>query len=311
MLYNTVMSKKSTTYSVLILCLFIGGAFFYSQKNKQIKPLESIKTNTKPKTKPLEEKPEVVTPKSTGYHSITLGTSKHGAQIIEAVGQDNLASVLSLNRIDIRHLQNNQVIIIPDSFEDPFETTSFPKNIPEISTVPKVMFIAQKEQEFGAYEYGVLIKFGGISTGKKSTPTASRLYYTNWKGKEVTSTSNDEWILKWNFNIANLGGIGIHEYELPGYPASHSCIRLSATDAQWFYDWADQWILSEDEKLLASGTPTLVFGTYGYGKTAPWKNLVQDPNATKVDMESLKETLLPYLSDIQKKQEERNLIKTN
>jgi lipoprotein-anchoring transpeptidase ErfK/SrfK len=302
------MSKKSKTYSFLILCLFITGVVVYSQKKPILKSAPNTITKIETPT-PVVEKPVLIPSKKTGYSSITLGTTKHAAQIIEAVGQENLATVLSLNRIDVRHLQNNQVIVIPDSFEDPFATSSFPKSIPEIESVPKMMFVAQKEQEFAAYEYGVLIRFGGISTGKKSTPTSSKLYYTNWKGKEVISTSNDEWILKWNFNIANQDGIGIHEYELPGYPASHSCIRFAATDAKWFYDWADQWILSEDDKLLASGTPTLVFGSYGYGKTPPWKNLVQDPNATKVDINSLKETLTPYLSDIQEKQQERNLIK--
>lgn len=32
---------------------------------------------------------------------------------------------------------------------------------------------------------------------------------------------------------------GIHVGVLPGYPASHGCIRLSRKNAQKFYDWAD------------------------------------------------------------------------
>jgi lipoprotein-anchoring transpeptidase ErfK/SrfK len=243
--------------------------------------------------------------KEMAYHSITLGTEKHGGQLIAAVGQSNLAAVLSLNRIDIRHLQDNQVIIVPDSFEDPFALSSFPKTIPELATVSKMLFVAQREQEFGAYEYGVLVRFGGISTGKKATPTTSKLFYANWKGKEVVSTSNDEWILKWNVNIANKDGIGIHEYELPGYPASHSCIRFSAEDAEWFYNWVDNWILSPEEQLLAQGTPVLVFGEYAYGKAAPWKKLVGDPKATTITLESLQERINPLLEDIRKKQEER------
>jgi lipoprotein-anchoring transpeptidase ErfK/SrfK len=30
----------------------------------------------------------------------------------------------------------------------------------------------------------------------------------------------------------------IHAGYLPGYPASHGCVRLTAKNAQWFYQWA-------------------------------------------------------------------------
>lgn len=300
---------KKNTKTLLVVAgaaLILGGIFIYSKYG----PTASSKN--KPTTLPEPVVPEPLKPipkPDSSYHSITLGETKVGSQLLEAVGQENLAAVLSLNRVDIRHLQAGQVIIIPDSFsDDPFALSSFPKVIPELVTVPKIMFVAQREQEFGAYEYGVLVRSAGISTGKKTTPTASKLYYANWKGKEVISTSNDEWILKWNVNIANRDGIGIHEYELPGYPASHSCIRFSADDAKWFYEWVDTWILSPEEKLLAQGTPVLVFGDYAFGKTAPWKNLPEDPKATTLTLESMQELITPLLEDIQKKQDQRTSV---
>lgn len=292
------------TIAVILGVVVLGGIVFASKRAVLAPPPVSTPDTVKD---PDPTTPEPAPVKEMTYHSITLGTSKIGAQLVAAVGQDHLAEVLSLNRVDIKHLQNNQVIIIPDSFDDPFAVTSFPRTIPELTTVPKMMFIAQREQEFGAYENGVLVRFGGISTGKKATPTTSKLFYANWKGKEVTSTSNDEWILKWNVNIANKDGIGIHEYELPGYPASHSCVRLSAADAEWFYNWVDTWILSPEETLLAQGTPVLVFGEYGFGKTAPWKKLVEDPKATTISLESLQEKIIPLVEDIHKKQEERKV----
>lgn len=299
------MKKSTKTWIFTTSAILVFGGIFLYSKDKVAAPI-----NTDPITVvPVEPEPvvPVVVPRVEGsYHVITLGDTKIGAQLVEAVGKEHLAEVLSLNRIDIRHLQNNQVIVVPDVWsDDPLALSSFPKAIPELASVPKVMFIAQREQEFGAYEYGVLVRSGGISTGKKATPTASKLFYANWKGKEVISTSNDEWILKWNVNIANQDGIGIHEYELPGYPASHSCIRFSASDAEWFYGWVENWILSPEEKLLAQGTPVLVFGQYGFGKTAPWKNLPTDKNATTITLESMQERINPLLEDIKIKQDQR------
>lgn len=283
--------------------LLIGGALFLTTKNKSTTPV--------PGNTPSENPPVVIPKKELSYHTITLTSTKPGAELLAAVGEVNLSAVLSLNRVDIKHLQKDDVISVPDSFEDSWALSSFPKVIPELASVPKMMFIAQGVQEFGAYEYGTLVRFGGISTGKKSTPTTNKLFYTNWKGKEVISTANDEWILKWNFNVDNYDGIGIHEYELPGYPASHSCVRLSADDAKWFYDWADQWILSPDEELLASGTPVLIFGNYPFGQTAPWKRLAEDPHAMTISAESLGEQITPLLADIAEKQAQRQAVIDN
>ncbi len=302
------MKKTPAIILTTVVCLVIAGILIYS-KNKAVVPVPEPTIPEPVAPEPLKPIPKP----DSSYHSITLGETKVGAQLVEAVGQEHLSAVLSLNRVDIRHLQAGQEIVIPDVWsDDPLALSSFPKVIPELASVPKMMFIAQREQEFGAYEYGVLVRSGGISTGKKSTPTANKLYYANWKGKEVISTSNDEWILKWNVNIANRDGIGIHEYELPGYPASHSCIRFSADDAMWFYEWVENWILSPEEKLLAQGTPVLVFGDYAFGQTAPWKKLPEDKNALNISLESLQERIAPLLEDIKAKQDQRSsVINTN
>jgi lipoprotein-anchoring transpeptidase ErfK/SrfK len=296
--------KTTLKTSFIILALIGFGVFFYNKYTNtpsvSVIPSQDLPLPVVPIEEPKKE--------PISYKSITLVSDKPGKEVSDAVGFANLDVVLSLNRIDQKHFQKGMTIVYPDRYDDIFALSSFPKNIPELSTVPKMMLIAQKEQEFGAYEYGELVRFGGLSSGKKSTPTTSKLFYANWKGKEVISTVDDSWIMKWNVNIANKDGIGIHEYDLPGYPASHSCVRLSAKDALWFYDWVDTWVLSKEEKLLAQGTPVLIFGDYAFGQTAPWKKLAEDPNATKISLESLQEKIKPLLEDIQKKQEERDLV---
>jgi hypothetical protein len=288
------MNRKNNLLPILvpILLVVVGVAgYIFSQKslNFSPNPPKEVSVVEEP---PKPQEPEIL---PLTYSKITLLTDQPGKEVTDVVGFENLETVLSLNRIDQKHFQKGMTIVYPSRYDDLFALSSFPRNVPELSTTPKIIFVAQGIQEFGVYEYGTLVRFGGISTGKKSTPTPNGLFHTNWKGKEVISTSNDEWILKWNFNIDNLDGIGIHEYELPGYPASHSCIRFSAKDAEWFYNWADQWVLSEDgNQIIQKGTPVIVFGQYPFGELAPWKKLAENPYQMTLSVEDIKKELLQH-----------------
>ena len=69
----------------------------------------------------------------------------------------------------------------------------------------------------------------------------------------------------------------MHQYFLPGYPASHACVRMQEKDAKWIFDWAEQWKLSSRTgAVIKTGTPVIIFGEYAYGKTQPWLNLPTD-----------------------------------
>jgi lipoprotein-anchoring transpeptidase ErfK/SrfK len=96
------------------------------------------------------------------------------------------------------------------------------------------LLISYPIEAFGAYEQGKLVRWGPTSLGKKSTKTPTGLFFTNWKSKETISTEDSSWILKWYFNLVNSTGVSIHQYGLPGYPASHACARLYEEDAKWF-----------------------------------------------------------------------------
>jgi lipoprotein-anchoring transpeptidase ErfK/SrfK len=240
------------------------------------------------------------------YKTLTLKTADPVKEISDAVGADNAANILRFNRINSTYLKAGSTLVIPANPADFDALSPFPTDLPGAASIPKLMMVSQRVQAFGLYENGKLVKWGPVSTGKASTPTADKLYFTNWKGKEVHSSFSDEWILKFNFNLDNAAGIGMHQYEMPGYPASHSCVRMFGNDAEWIYNWADQWIVSDDQQtVLASGTPVIVFGDYAYGKTAPWKNLPKNPDATTLSQSEVDKALSPELSTIAKKQQER------
>ena len=143
--------------------------------------------------------------------------------------------------------------------------------------------------------------------GKKATPTPTGLFSANWKAKETISTVNDEWKLKWNFNVSNAGGVGFHQYQLPGYPASHSCMRLLESDAIWLYNWVDMWILQHNE-LAAQGSPVIIFGQYPFGHSKPWWSLVQNPAALHIPADTLSALIQPNLDKILARQAQRDSV---
>ncbi len=217
------------------------------------------------------------------YHTITIASADAATELAGIVGPDNVQTVLEINRIDTANIAKGRVLIIPNSFDDPAALSPFPATVTAAFDIPKLMIVDQAVQAFAIYNNGALVRWGGVNTGKQSTPTPNRLYFANWKGKRVVSSEDDSWILPWYVNLDNKEGISMHQYELPGYPASHSCVRLLEQDAEWIYNWVDQWSVADDDQtVLHEGTPVIVFGDYGFGKTAPWKKLAKDPTATTV-----------------------------
>jgi lipoprotein-anchoring transpeptidase ErfK/SrfK len=236
------------------------------------------------------------------YRPYAIKGVKSATQLKTEIGEENLAAVLKLNRVDATHLRPGDTLVIPEPVTDMIDLSPFPREVETARDIPRLLFVSRRVQAFGAYEFGRLVRWGPTSTGKRSTPTPAGLYHTNWRSKATRSTVNSAWLLRWYFNLDNAKGISIHEYEMPGYPASHSCVRLLADDAAWFYGWADEWKLSADRRqVVAYGTPVIVFGEYIYGETPPWKRLATDHCATTLTNGELEETLLPHLPLIQQR----------
>lgn len=217
--------------------------------------------------------------------------------------------ILALNRVDFENFNKVDSLIIPDSVWTNLNSyTPFPLVLKELDSVDKMVFFAYPIQAFAAYENGYLVRWGPSSMGSKAHPTKTGLSFTNWKAEEHVSTADDEWLLRWNFNIRNKEGIGWHQYTMPGYPASHSCLRLLENDARWLYDWAQQWIIEKDQHILAEGTPVIVFGTYEYEGPKPWFKLLRDPEANKITDEQLAKEFKPHLQKILLEQTKRKEV---
>lgn len=220
--------------------------------------------------------------------------------------------VLAANRTDEKNIASMDSIIVPTDFSgDIAYYLSFPLKVSALKEVDKIIFFSYASQTFATYENGALIHTGPTNMGSKAHKTPTGLYFSNWKAEETISTFDDEWELKWNFNVENLEGIGWHEYALPGYPASHSCMRLQEKDAKILYDWADQWVLEDKETVKIKGTPTVVFGSYNFDAPKPWLQLVDNPKALAISEDEIEKVISPFKEEILQAQAKRNSAKGN
>jgi len=227
----------------------------------------------------------------SAYTRVPVEHSRHVRALIDSLGQERWTQVLKLNRVDLAHVRDRDSLILPDVFGDSLDLAPFPRTLAAVRDTAKLLLVSLRLQAFAAYDRGQLVQWGPTSTGRKAKPTPAGLYHATWKDRDRISTVDDEWRLFWCVNIDNHEGVSLHQYELPGRPASHSCVRLLESDAMWIYAWAEQWKLSANGRLAATGTPVVVFGAWGWGQRAPWKLLPEDPVVGRLAPDEVEEAL--------------------
>jgi hypothetical protein len=184
-----------------------------------------------------------------------------------------------LNRRDREHLIRVDPpvagLVIPVEWQaDELAYSPFPAEWPAAAALAKIVVVHQPVQAFAAYEAGRLVRWGPVSTGRRETPTPDGTFNLTWRSRSRRSTDNDAWLLEWYFNFINSRGISFHQFDLPGYAASHACVRLLQRDAQWLYGWGEQWVLSDDKRsVVQPGTPVVVIAQFAHGKPGPWTSL--------------------------------------
>lgn len=186
-----------------------------------------------------------------------------------------------LNRRDVEHLLRAEPaipgLIVPETWpDDELAFSPMPATYEWAEPYAKAIVVQQAAQAFGAYENGTLVRWGPVSTGRKETPTPAGAYNLTWRSRKRRSTDNDAWLLEWYFNFINERGVSFHQFDLPGYPASHACVRLLQRDAVWLYDWGEQWTLDPEDrrKIITPGSPVLIVGVYDHKAPAPWTDPV-------------------------------------
>lgn len=192
---------------------------------------------------------------------------------LKSLDATQIGIVEKLNRADRRHLARLPVVVRPVVWpQDELELSPLGGEMPHLPGEMKVIFVDLRQQVFGAYENGRLVRWGPVSSGAKKMPTPAGEYFLNWRARRHVSTANSKWVLDWYFNFENREGRALHAYEMPGEPASHSCVRLLERDAKWIYEWGEGWELGEGGRsVVKRGTRVLIEGAYEFGLEPPWR----------------------------------------
>jgi hypothetical protein len=289
------MKKLYYTANVVLILML---ALVVSCKKSDTINLTDNTEKAKPKKKIEYKKPESTV-------SYQIEKTKDWLKINEA-DSSKMDIVYALNRTDKANFKKLDSVVVPADFSgDLVYYLPFPLHVNALEEVSKIIIFSYPTQTFAAYENGELVYTGPTNMGRKKDPTPTGLFFTNWKAEKTTSTFNDEWDLKWNFNIENKLGVGFHQYELPGYPASHSCLRLLEKDAKYLYKFADEWILKDKENVKVKGTPVVVFGSYDFDGPKPWLKLASDPKALNISESQIESEVKPFIQKILENQKVR------
>lgn len=180
-----------------------------------------------------------------------------------------------LNRADAGQFSKLPVLVMPDVWlPDVLSYSPFPDHYAWGREHGKLLVVDQPFQAFAAYERGQLVRWGPVSSGRRQSQTPSGLLHLNWRSRGRHSTVDPDWYMPWYFNFLNERGLSLHEYTLPGRPASHACIRLLERDARWLFDWGEEWTLDRrGREVVADGTPVLILGCYDFDAEPPWRSL--------------------------------------
>lgn len=90
---------------------------------------------------------------------------------------------------------------------------------------PLVMVISIDEQRAYVYRNGLRIGVSTVSTGKKGKETPTGVFTILQKHKEHKSSLYDDAPMPFMQRLT-WSGVALHAGNLPGYPASHGCVRL-------------------------------------------------------------------------------------
>ncbi len=178
-------------------------------------------------------------------------------------------AICRVNRVDEKNFWLQNFIKIPLNFEKGIQWSPLPQRYLEAEQYEKYILISIKNQFLGAYERGNLKMHFPISSGTEKHPTPIGKFkifakevnhksslYKDKKGRPIKMPwaiafhigfYNGQWIVTW-----------IHGGELPGYPASHGCVRLFEEDAKILFLWLFPNNKNENYEYVKNGTPVEV-----------------------------------------------------
>lgn len=153
-------------------------------------------------------------------------------------------------------------VVLDSASLQPGEYTWHPENSPHGSVA---VIVSLPEQRVHVYRNGVRIAVSTCSTGKEGHETPTGVFTILQKDKNHKSSTYSDAPMP-NMNRLTWDGIALHAGNLPGYPASHGCVRLPMAFSEKLFgithlgtpviiagSHSDPWQLTHPGRLLASG----------------------------------------------------------
>ena len=183
----------------------------------------------------------------------------------------------TLNRKELRFWRVGQTVIVPDSVINDMRAYSiFPDEYVGAKHLPQIIVIDNEYQAYACYEYGKLVRFAACNTGKERTPTFPGRYSLVWRQLLRLSSLDSNWKMPFTVNFHQYAGSAMHEFEMPGRPVSHSCVRQFSDDAEWIYRWGKLADYDSNRRAIPfSGTPLIVLNIFDFTRPTggPWLEL--------------------------------------
>jgi len=133
----------------------------------------------------------------------------------------------------------------------PGEFTWHPDRQP---TGPVAVVVSLPEQLVHVYRNGVRVAVSTCSTGKPGHATPTGVFVVLQKDKDHHSSTYNNAPMP-NMNRLTWSGIALHAGNLPGYPASHGCVRLPMDFSAKLFE------------ITHLGTPVIIAGSH----SDPWE----------------------------------------
>lgn len=209
-------------------------------------------------------------------------------------------ALTTINRKDLRYFRTGDTVLFPDAIVEDLRAYSvFPHRYPAAADIPKIILVSNKMQCYACYEHGRLVHFAAANTGEERKPTFPGRYALNWKSRLRKSSLNDDWELPFTWNFHRYAGSAFHQFDMPGRPVSHSCVRQFRDDAEWLFRWGDGAKYDSSKHAIPfSGTPVLIIDVFDFSrkKGGPWWELTSNKDGVidlPEDPLAMEEALIP------------------
>ncbi|MDX2309056.1 MAG: L,D-transpeptidase family protein [Hyphomicrobium sp.] len=167
----------------------------------------------------------------------------------------------------------------------PGEFTWHPERSPK---GPVAIVVSIPDQRVHVYRNAIRIAVSTCSTGAPGHATPTGVFMILEKDKNHRSSTYNNAPMP-NMNRLTWGGVALHAGNLPGYPASHGCIRLPLKFSELLFG------------ITKVGTPVILAGSHSDPREIVHPGLVLGNYATKefeTVKRSLKKERLPWQAEV-------------